>query len=202
MNSGSLREFIAYIKSFWGAVSGLFAIVPQVLMLFGEGVTPPWLEPEVTATVTAGTCMLVLVAVFFGIRDYSRRRMRRWGWWFFALFVAGGIAWLVTNTHLVVTLNEGGGNGEHRVVRGFSLQEEARKAVHDGRVARDDKALLNDYGWESSETIWTHVPLAEILVVLAYVLPFVGAVGTLCAFALLDFKGSGGGRTRAESSSV
>ncbi len=186
-----LEQFVAYFKTLMGATSALFAVFAPILAGLGPELTPPW--PERVVIFASGTCVFVVIALFFGIRHYSRRRMRLWGAILFVFAVAGGIALLGTNANLVVTLSEVNSDiGEYRVVRGFWLQEDAAKAIEDGIVVNRSIDLLRDFGWESPGIIWTHVALARALVVIAFVLPFSAATGSLAAFALQDFRRRGG----------
>ena len=60
--------------------------------------------------------------------------------------------------------------------------------VKKGRVGRAPKELLQGFGVQSAEAIWTNVPLARVVVALAFILVFTTGTGSLTAFALQDHE--------------
>ena len=182
-----LREFVKYLRSILGCASLICTLLPPVIAALGSHLTPPWPGKSVTITISSGLCAFVVLALFFGIRHQSKSRKRVWGSVLFALTFVAFAGWIYSNAFFVVTVRDGNDGDEHRVIRGFSLQEVALEQIENKKVSDAPVELLKGFGENSPEIIWTHVALAKMLVFVAFVLPFAAAAGTLSAFALQDF---------------
>ena len=176
-----LNEFVAYIKKVLGGASILCASFPVIINALSPSMIPPW--PEKIVVIASGICVIVVLSLFYGIRHKSKIRKRFWGSVLLLLTVFTFIGWLVSNSVLVVSLNS-----EYHVVRGFALNDDVSQTISEAGIEPVATNLLNRYGWNSAENIWDDVPLARVLVCIAFLLPFALVTGSVSAFALQDFQ--------------
>ena len=181
-----LKAFVTYLTGILGSASLLCALMPPIMAALAPDLIPPW--PEKTAVLTSGVCAFVTLSLFFGIRHQSERSKRLWGALLCALAFIAFLSWIASSAFFVVTVIDGG--REHRVIRGFDLQENASKKVESGEVVNTPAELLKGFGENSPELIWTYVALSKMLVFITFVLTFSSVVGSLSAFALQDFRES------------
>ena len=176
-----LNEFVAYIKKVLGVASILCTLFPVIINALSPSMIPPW--PEKIVVFASGICAIVVLSLFYGIRHQSKIRKRFWGRVLLILTVFTFIGWLVSNAVLVVSLDSG-----YHVVRGFALNYDVSQTIAGAGIETSATNLLNRYGWNSAENIWDGVPLARVLVCIAFLLPFALVTGSVSAFALQDFK--------------
>lgn len=179
---GFLKKFLLYLRSVWGFLSLIWSLVPKLLALLNASLIPPW--PRSSVFLAGMACGFTILWVVFNLRYQSQKCQLSWINFFFVWTLFGFLAWIATNAAFVVPVNNYG------VVKGFSLKSVATDAIDKGEVRASPPELVDNFGHNSSEVVWTLVPLARILVLVAFIIPFAAAAGVLTVFALHDLEKS------------
>ena len=182
----SIKKFFGtlpgYFKSVLGIMSGIAVLLPPILDQVHPDLIPP--QPGTVVAITSGICAFAVFVCIYACSEWPKPRQRTLALTAVVIGSLGFIGWMASNRALVVSPSPA-----VRLVAGFSLTDDVTQALASGDVdvaPSDALGLLNAFGWESSELIWSDVWLAELMVFFTFLLAFLGAAVCMAGFALVD----------------
>lgn len=178
-----VRDFKAVAK-YWKTFSGLATLVVSVspAAAFAETAAFPGMTRMWVPLLGPFSCVCVVLFLFFKSRDRSAAEIDRVATLLFATGICLLLAYVSMWFNSVIQVD-----GQWHVI-GPQLTPEASKAVAEGWVPDDAKALLDRFGHGSDDRVWLGRPWVFVLLTASATGFFAALAGSFFLFTLLRAK--------------